>query len=162
MLKLLNKLLNKKRLPKNFEIIKPYYIEFVENLQIDEKVYIGPHAFWSLKGGMKIGKNVIIGPKSTIWTYNHNIHSHDSIPYGGEDILKPVTIKDHVWIGINVTILPGTLIEEGAVISAGSVVRGTVKACEIMAGNPAKVVGTRNKDVFYDAIDSKRFYLYQK
>ena len=53
---------------------------------------------------------------------------------------KPITIKDKVWIGMNVIILKGVTIGEGAVIGAGSVVTQDVPAWSVVAGNPAKVV----------------------
>ncbi|WP_279485854.1 DapH/DapD/GlmU-related protein [Aeromonas veronii] len=115
-----------------------------------------------LRGGVNIGENVIIGPKCNIWTYNHNFKYPEMIPYGGDDILKPVVIHDHVWIGLNVTILPGTTIGKGAIISAGSVVRGEIKALSIMAGNPAEVVGYRNEADFHVNEMKNNFYLRKK
>lgn len=35
---------------------------------------------------------------------------------------KPITIRDHVWIAMNCTILKGVFLPEGVVIAAGSTV----------------------------------------
>lgn len=51
---------------------------------------------------------------------------------------KPVIIGNHVWIGIGTIILRGSKIEDGAVIAAGSVVMGKVKAGTLAIGNPAR------------------------
>lgn len=52
-------------------------------------------------------------------------------------------IGDDVLIGAGCVILPGTRIERGAVIGAGSVVSGTVPEYAVVAGAPARVIGRR-------------------
>ena len=52
-------------------------------------------------------------------------------------------VGNDVWIGQNVTILPGTHIGDGAIIGARSVVSGNVEAYTIVAGNPARLVRRR-------------------
>ena len=54
-------------------------------------------------------------------------------------------VEDDVWIGANSVLLDGTRIGRGAVVAAGSVVRGELPAYSISAGNPAKVVKWRRK-----------------
>ena len=80
-------------------------IEFENKLKTNGTVYIGPGAFWSLKGGLSLGNNVIFGPKTSIWTYNHDYKSDLSIPYGGSDILKEVIIEDNCWIGYGLSLI---------------------------------------------------------
>ena len=55
----------------------------------------------------------------------------------------PIIIKDDVWIGTNVTILPGVKISRGSVLGAGSVVTKNVPSFSIFAGVPAKQIGSR-------------------
>jgi acetyltransferase-like isoleucine patch superfamily enzyme len=55
----------------------------------------------------------------------------------------PVVIEDDVWVGANVTILPGRRIGQGSIVGAGSVVTRDVPAYAIVGGNPAVVVGSR-------------------
>mgnify|MGYP000845675845 CR=1 FL=1 len=59
-----------------------------------------------------------------------------------ESDVKPVEIQDNAWIGSNVLILPGSVVGEGSIVSAHSVVAGTVAPYTIVAGNPARRVGT--------------------
>ncbi|HFQ5370496.1 TPA: CatB-related O-acetyltransferase [Vibrio vulnificus] len=51
---------------------------------------------------------------------------------------EKVTIGSDVWIGCNVTILPGVNIGDGSVIAAGSVVTKDVLPYSVVAGIPAK------------------------
>lgn len=53
-------------------------------------------------------------------------------------------IGERVWIGENVTILPGACIGNGVVIGANSVVRGEIPNNVIIAGVPAKIVKKYN------------------
>ncbi|MBO6218574.1 MAG: chloramphenicol acetyltransferase, partial [Treponema sp.] len=48
-----------------------------------------------------------------------------------------------VWIGQNVTILPGVHIGDGVIIGANSVVGNNVEPYTIIAGNPAKEIRKR-------------------
>ena len=52
-------------------------------------------------------------------------------------------VGNDVWIGQNVTILPGTHIGDGAIIGAESVVSGAVEPYTIVAGNPARLIRRR-------------------
>lgn len=60
--------------------------------------------------------------------------------YSGYEKTKPITIGNHVWIGMNVTILKGVTIGDGAVIAAGSVVTRDIPANTLGAGVPCKVI----------------------
>ena len=63
--------------------------------------------------------NVILGPNVNIYTASHPYNEVQRIK--GLEYAKPVKIYDNVWIGGNVTILPGVKINQGAIIGAGSV-----------------------------------------
>ncbi len=84
-----------------------------------------------------IGDNVMIGPNTLITTVGHPIS-----PKGRREHLafaEPITIKDDVWIGGNVTILPGVTIGENVVIGAGSVVTKDIPDNSLAVGIPARV-----------------------
>ncbi len=59
-----------------------------------------------------------------------------------DDDVKPIVVHDNVWIGMGVLVLPGTEIGEGSIVAARSVVSGTVAPYTVVAGNPARRVGT--------------------
>jgi acetyltransferase-like isoleucine patch superfamily enzyme len=58
---------------------------------------------------------------------------------------KDVTIEDDVWIGDYAVILPGVTIGHGSVIGAGTVVRRSVPAHTVVAGNPQQVLRVLEK-----------------
>ena len=54
---------------------------------------------------------------------------------------KAITIGNHVWIGARATLYQGTVIADGCVIAANSVVRGVFNQPNcLIAGHPAKVI----------------------
>jgi len=54
--------------------------------------------------------------------------------------VRPVKICDKSWLGLNVIVLKGVEVGEGAVVAAGSVVVKSVAPWTIVAGNPARVI----------------------
>ncbi|RKD76307.1 maltose O-acetyltransferase/hypothetical protein [Sinobaca qinghaiensis] len=158
--------LNKKKyknLGKEVLIKSPSTIFSSKNISFSDFVYIGPDAYWDAKGGINIEKNVIIGPKSTIWTYNHSFNeSSGYLPYGFQDIMKPVNIESNVWIGINVTICPGVSIGEGAIIGMGSVVTKDIPSLAIVGGNPAKIIRYREEGEYTKLKSENKYYLVEK
>ncbi len=91
-----------------------------------------------------IGKHVMIGAGACIWdTDFHPIdprHRHRHPTHGA--ICAPVVIHDDVFVGARAIILKGVTVGWGAVIGAGAVVTHDVAPGQIVAGNPATVVGT--------------------
>ena len=72
--------------------------------------------------------------------------ANDKFPVSAEGLRGP-TIKRGARIGINVTLLPGVIIGEGALVGAGSVVTRDVPAHSVVAGNPAREM--RVQDTHY-------------
>jgi acetyltransferase-like isoleucine patch superfamily enzyme len=56
-----------------------------------------------------------------------------------------ITIGSDVWIGINTLVLSGSTIGDGAIIGAGSVVRGKIPPYAIAVGSPCRTVMYRFK-----------------
>ncbi|RJP83254.1 MAG: acyltransferase [Desulfobacteraceae bacterium] len=75
---------------------------------------------------------------------NDGVHGYETadVAYKYQKISKvaPITIKKGCWIGQNVMIMPGVTIGEFTIIGANSIVKESIPAKCIAAGNPAKVV----------------------
>lgn len=64
------------------------------------------------------------------------------ISYSGKRLTEnAIIIGNHVWIGCGVKIYKGTVIPDGCVIAADSIVRGVFQTeSSLIGGNPAKVI----------------------
>jgi acetyltransferase-like isoleucine patch superfamily enzyme len=82
-----------------------------------------------------IGDDVIIAENVTI----RDSDSH-TIEGGRGDGDPGIHIGDHVWIGLNSTILKGVTIGSGSVIAAGAVVTRNIPPHALAGGVPARVI----------------------
>lgn len=126
---------------KNINIEKKAKFGIGKNISIGDNSGIGMNCV--IKGPVKIGNNVMMGPDCLILTSYHNFDRTD-IPMnqqGGG--LKPVVIGDDIWIGTRVTILPGVKIGNGVIIGAGAVVTKDIPDYAIVGGVPAKIIKYR-------------------
>ena len=95
-----------------------------------------------------IGDYVMIGPNTMISTVGHPISPSGRRKHLG--IAKPVTIGNDVWIGGNVTILPGVNIGNNVIVAAGAVVTQDVPDNCIVGGVPARKIKDIENDVKED------------
>jgi len=109
-------------------------------------------------GGVNIGSHFHCGRGLTIFSKNHNWRSEKYLPYDELDVFKPVVIGRAVWVGSNVTILPGVIIGDGAVVAAGSVVISNVMPGKVVGGNPAVEIAHRNVGVFNKLLKNEDFF----
>jgi acetyltransferase-like isoleucine patch superfamily enzyme/ubiquinone/menaquinone biosynthesis C-methylase UbiE len=113
-------------------------------IEIGEFTQINPFTVIFGGGGVKIGNHVMIAPHCVIATGNHNYHQIEKpMRLVTSIITGPIVIEDDVWIGANSTITDGVTIKKGAVVGANSVVTKDVGEYEIVAGTPAKKIGSR-------------------
>ena len=54
---------------------------------------------------------------------------------------KGITMKTGARLGVNVTVLPGKVINEDGMVAGGSIVTKDVRPETVVMGSPAKVVG---------------------
>lgn len=106
------------------------------------------------RGPLTIGDNVSVSAEVMILTSQHRWQEPDF-----EDEYLPVTIDDYAWIGTRATILPGTRIGRGAVVSAGSVRSGDTPELAVVAGVPGRVIGKRpEKALEYEQQDLRSLF----
>lgn len=130
-----------------------------ENIIIKEGTVINRNSHINAgKSKITIGAYCHFGKNLTIYAFNHRFENAESIPYDRGLVLKTVVIKDFVWLGANVTIVPGVTIGEGAVVGAGAVVTKDVPDCAVVGGNPAKIIKYRDKEKFYLLKEKKKFF----
>ena len=70
------------------------------------------------------------------------IPPHDPHSEANPELSNAITIGDDCWVGMRTVILGGTTLGQGVTVGAGSVVRGDFPPYTIVAGNPARVVGS--------------------
>lgn len=97
--------------------------------------------------GISIGDGVLIAANVVLAPTNHAtadlgvpIRKQGFAPSRGG-----IHIGDDVWIGAGAVLLDGARVGRGAVIGALALVRGEVEPYAIVAGNPARVVGSRRR-----------------
>jgi acetyltransferase-like isoleucine patch superfamily enzyme len=135
-----------------------------QNITLGDNVYLGKGTEIDAAGGVIIGNGVIFGPEVCMYSRTHNFDSDDlgALPFDNKFIVSQVTIKDYVWIGRRVLILPGVTIGKAAIIGAGSIVSRDVPDYAVAAGNPAKVIRYRNKDLVEKILAEKNPFVYNK
>lgn len=145
------------------------------NVTLGQRVHIGPFSHLWAPNRLSVGDDVYIGKFCTIEVDGrignqvliaNNVglvgrHDHDftavgvpvrSAPWVGDPSFKgprgieEVVVEDDVWLGYGAIVLSGVTIGHGAIVSAGSVVTRDVPPYAIVAGVPARQVGTRFND----------------
>ncbi len=119
-------------------ILAPLYADYGVKTAIGEGTFINHGAYLMDGGTITIGSHCFIGPNCGLYTATHPLLPQQR-NVGLEKAL-PIIIGDNVWLGGDVTVLPGVTIGEGAVIGAGSVVTKDIPPYVIAVGNPCRVV----------------------
>lgn len=99
------------------------------------------------RGEIVIDDNVVLGSGVHIWTEEHNVND----PYFRvlKENLQPVRIKQYAWVCSDTTILPGVMINEGAVLASRACATNDLAPFTIYGGIPAKKIGERNRNLKY-------------
>ncbi|WP_422778319.1 sugar O-acetyltransferase [Plantibacter sp. Mn2098] len=116
----------------------PFSASYGSNTHVGDHFYANFNLVLVDDVEIRIGDRVMIAPNVTITTTGHPI---DPVARrGGAQFSAPVIVEDDVWIGSNVSIMPGVTIGEGSVIGAGSVVTKSVPPRVVAAGTPCRVL----------------------
>lgn len=119
-------------------INSPFYMEFANHLEMGVNSFINYDCIMLNNAMVKLGDNVLVGPKVSFYTAMHPIDAKQReqwLVYA-----KPITVEDNVWIGGSATILGGVTIGKNAIVGAGAVVTKDVEPNTIVVGNPARVL----------------------
>lgn len=126
--------------------------------KIDPTSHLKSGTFIECSGGVSIGRYFHTGRGLTIFSTNHNYESRISIPYDNVSIPRSVVIKDFVWFGSNVTVVPGVIVGEGAVVGSGAVLTKDVPDGAVIGGNPARVIKYRDAELFESLKSQEKFF----
>ena len=119
-------------------ITAPFYCDYGFNVSIGKNFYTNHNVTILDCAKVTFGDNVFIAPNCVFSTAGHAIDSEQRSR--GLEIALPITVGDNVWIGTNVSVLPGVTIGSNTIIGAGSVVNKEIPDGVIAAGNPCKVI----------------------
>jgi serine acetyltransferase len=109
-------------------------------LRIGDRCLIGRGSHIVAHHSIVIGDDVYTGPYVYITDQNHG-YADPETPIGRQwPSNAAVSIGAGSWLGAGVIVLPGAVIGRNVVVAAGSVVRGVVPDCCVVAGVPARVV----------------------
>lgn len=141
------------RMTKIGEYTSMTYWEELSNIDsggitIGERCNIGAFNHITSTNFIKIGDDFLSGKWVTITDNSHGNTTYENliIPPAKRLVYSkgPVIIGKKVWVGDKVTILPGVIIGDGAVIAANSVVTKDVPSYSVVGGNPAKIIKNNN------------------
>jgi acetyltransferase-like isoleucine patch superfamily enzyme len=141
---------------------KAYWpVHFASIVNGNVKVGIGtapgmvPGCYIQGAGGVEIGDYSIIAPGVGIISSNHDIYDYK------EYVLSKVKIGRYCWIGMNAVILPNVELGDHTIVGAGSVVtKSFPEGYCILAGVPAKIIKTIDKDKVVEKRDKYEYYGY--
>lgn len=108
------------------------------NLSIGDWSSIGFEALLYNLGPLRIGSRVTISQRAHICGGSHDFRDPDM------RLLKlPITIGDEAWICTDAFVGPGIIVAERSIVGARAVAVKDTARGEIVAGNPARNIGTR-------------------
>lgn len=114
------------------------------DLTIGQHCVINPHCVLYSGSGIRMADNVALAPGVMLMPANHVYARRDLlIREQGFESRGGIAIEEDVWIGANSVVLDGAQIGKGAVVAAGSVVRGIVPPYTVWGGVPARQIKER-------------------
>jgi len=123
-------------------LIKPSVsVKYPWKLSIGNYCWIGEDVWIDNLDEVVIGNNVCISQGALILCGNHNYKKPSF-----DLIVKPVELKDGVWIGAKATVAGGVTCNTESVLSVNSVASKNLDAYGIYQGNPAVKIRDRKID----------------
>lgn len=132
--------------------IDPYcVISADEELSIGSHVHVAAHVLLSGGAGITLQDFAGISHGAKLLSasddFTSGVLTGPTVPADLRNVhAERIVVGRHAVIGANSVVLPGTKIEDGAMVGALSLARGTLAGWKVHAGVPAKVVGARDKD----------------
>lgn len=121
-----------------FIINQPFRCDYGCNIFLGEDCFINFNCTILDEAKVTIGDNAFIGPNVSIFTACHPLDPLRRNKF--IEWAEPFKIGNNVWIGGDVTILPGVTIGDNVVIGAGAVVTKSFPSNVVIGGNPARII----------------------
>lgn len=122
------------KLPETSFFSPPFQIDLAQNVKVGKNVFVNNDFICMARGGVEIEDDVMIAPRVSVLTANHDLHDHSVL------LCSSVRICKNAWIGSGAIILPGVTVGENAIVAAGAIVTKDVSPNTVVGGNPAKVL----------------------
>lgn len=126
------------RMGANAVVESPFHCDYGYNVEVGENFYINVGGVMLDEAPLRFGDNVFIGPGCGFYTAGHPLDVE--LRNAGIEYARPITVGNNVWIGGNVTVVPGVTIGDNCVIGAGSVVTRDIPSGSLAVGNPCRVI----------------------
>lgn len=104
---------------------------------------LAEYCYVGAAGDVTIGSQVMMGQFVSLHSENHLFAPGKPIKEQGV-VRAPIVIQDDSWLGAGVRVLAGVTIGSGAVVAAGAVVTSDVPSGALVAGVPARRIGSRS------------------
>lgn len=125
-------------LGENVCVEQPFHCDYGKNITLGERTFLNVGCTMLDCAPITLGKHVLCGPNCSFLTPLHPVDPTQRLT--DQESAKPIVLGDNVWLGGNVTILPGVTIGENTIVGAGSVVTKDLPANVLAVGNPARVI----------------------
>ena len=112
--------------------------DMIHKIEIGEYSVLASDVVINASAPVKIGNHVSIANGVQILTADHDCQDPNFTVR-----TMPIIIQSNVWIATHAIILKGVTIGDSAVVAVGTVVAHDVKPLAIVAGNPARQIGSR-------------------
>ena len=122
----------------SFIIESPFHCDYGYNIRLGKNFYMNVGCVILDEAPVTFGDNVFVAPQCGFYTAGHpfDVERRNA----GLEYAKAITVGDNVWIGGNVTVLPGVTIGSNCVIGAGSIVTKDIPDNSLAVGSPCSVI----------------------
>jgi putative colanic acid biosynthesis acetyltransferase WcaF len=138
---------------RNCSFMRGTTVAGIESLVVGDDVVVAFRCVLDARGGLTIGSNVIISSDVHFVPGHHDINDPEFRGY-----VFPTVVEPYAWIAVRCTVIAPVHIGQGAVVSACSLVRDDIPDMGVVAGSPAKSIGTRTGELAYRTVYRPLFH----
>jgi len=109
-----------------------------------DRVFLGFGCQFDVRKRVEIGEDCLIASGCKFIDHDHGTSRRDVlISKQGGGVEAAIVLGRDIWLGVNVVVLKGVHIGDGAIVAAGSIVTKDIPEYELWAGVPARKMGER-------------------